>query len=122
ELVFKGLEAVRTDWTHMAREFQRELYRRVFMDEPIDEFVRSSVEDIYAGKCDAHLVYRKRLRRKLNEYSKNIPPHVQAAKLAEQHYLKQGLKSPYSRGSWVEYVLTVSGPHPLDAVQAPLDY
>ncbi len=27
ELVFKGLENVRTDWTWLARDFQEELYR-----------------------------------------------------------------------------------------------
>ena len=30
-VVFKGLEAVRTDWTPLARNFQRELFRRVFL-------------------------------------------------------------------------------------------
>ncbi|KRO70765.1 MAG: hypothetical protein ABR69_05355 [OM182 bacterium BACL3 MAG-120507-bin80] len=29
-LIFKGLESVRTDWSPLAREFQRELYRRIF--------------------------------------------------------------------------------------------
>ena len=34
EVVFKGLEAVRSDWTPLARSFQRELFRRVFAEEP----------------------------------------------------------------------------------------
>jgi DNA polymerase-2 len=34
DLVFKGLETVRTDWTPLAQTFQRELYRRVFKREP----------------------------------------------------------------------------------------
>ena len=33
QLIFKGLESVRSDWSPLAREFQKELYRRVFMDE-----------------------------------------------------------------------------------------
>ena len=44
DLVFKGLETVRTDWTPLARQFQRELYRRVFMGEPFEEYVRGTVE------------------------------------------------------------------------------
>ena len=36
DLVFKGLESVRTDWTPLARSFQRELYRRVFQGEPFE--------------------------------------------------------------------------------------
>ena len=42
ELVVKGLESVRTDWTPLAREFQRDLYTRIFMDEPFEEFVKGS--------------------------------------------------------------------------------
>ena len=30
-VVVKGLESVRTDWTPLARAFQRELFRRVFL-------------------------------------------------------------------------------------------
>ncbi len=49
---FTGLEAVRSDWTALAREFQRELYRRVFFDEPFEEYVRSTVADLLSGKRD----------------------------------------------------------------------
>ena len=40
-MVFKGLENVRTDWTRLAREFQEELYRRVFHREPFEDYVKS---------------------------------------------------------------------------------
>ncbi len=121
-LVFKGLEAVRSDWTALAKEFQRELYRRVFFDEEYESFVRQTVEAIYAGQRDELLVYRKRLRRRLNEYVKNVPPHVQAAKIAEEERAKLGLKPRYSRGAWVSYALTVNGPQPLEYVSATLNY
>ena len=35
EIVFKGLENVRSDWTELAKQFQYELYSRVFNDEPV---------------------------------------------------------------------------------------
>lgn len=109
-LVFKGLEAARTDWTPLARSFQRELYRRVFAGEPIEDYCHAVVASLYSGERDDQLSYRKRLRRKVGEYQKNIPPHVQAAKR---------LKRP---GKWIEYRMTVDGPEPLGWSGAPMDY
>ncbi|NHO68034.1 DNA polymerase II [Aestuariicella hydrocarbonica] len=122
ELVFKGLEAVRTDWTQLAREFQRELYRRVFMGESYDDYVMSVVDSIRNGEQDAKLVYRKRIRRHLDEYVRNVPPHVQAARLADQWLQEQDAPQRYQRGGWIRYVLTPSGPEPLEHVTTTLDY
>jgi DNA polymerase-2 len=111
-LEFTGLEAVRSDWTPLAREFQRELYRRVFFDEPFEEYVRATVSDLFSGKRDRDLVYRKRLRRRLQDYEKNVPPHVQAA-----------LKRPKSGvDRWVRYVVTTHGPEPVENHPRSLDY
>ena len=52
ELVFKGLETVRTDWTPLARRFQRELYRKVFLDEPYEDYVRATCDALLAGELD----------------------------------------------------------------------
>jgi len=117
QLVFKGLENVRTDWTRLAREFQEELYRRVFMQLPFEDYVRDLALGVLAGEHDGELIYRKRLRRKLDEYQRNIPPHVQAARL----YQERGLAVP-TRGSWVEYVITMAGAEPAAKPLAPLDY
>ncbi len=117
EIVFKGLENVRTDWTRLARGFQEELYRRVFMNEPFADYVRNLSQSVVAGEHDGELVYRKRLRRRLDEYQRNVPPHVQAAR----RYPERGLPTP-SRGSWVEYVITTAGAEPAAEHLAPLDY
>ncbi len=109
-VTFKGLEAVRTDWTRAARDFQRELYRRVFSDEPYVDYVRRVVRALFAGELDAQLVYRKRLRRELTAYEKNVPPHVQAAR-----------KLPRV-GKEIQYVISRRGPEPAEARTAPLDY
>ncbi|MBN7799107.1 DNA polymerase II [Parahaliea mediterranea] len=116
-LVFKGLENVRTDWTRLAREFQQELYRRVFAGEAFDTYVREITRAVLAGELDAQLVYRKRLRRALDEYQRNVPPHVQAARLARD----RGLPVP-RRGDWVEYVVTTAGAEPASEPRSPLDY
>jgi DNA polymerase-2 len=117
EIVFKGLENVRTDWTALARRFQRELYRRVFFEEPYREYIVELVARVENGEVDNDLVYRKRLRRRLDEYERNIPPHVQAARLQQQRGL-----APPTRGDWVEYVITLRGAEPVAAQEATLDY
>jgi len=50
ELMIKGLEAVRTDWTPLARDFQRELLRRVFTDQPFEDYVRTTAEQLSNGE------------------------------------------------------------------------
>ncbi len=117
QIVFKGLENVRTDWTMLARRFQSELYRRVFFDEPHRDFVKAISRQLQSGELDEELVYRKRLRRKLDDYTRNIPPHVQAARLAVQ----RGAPTP-RRGDWIEYVMTTAGAESLGYVEAGLDY
>jgi DNA polymerase-2 len=117
ELVFKGLENVRTDWTALARRFQSELYRRVFAGEPYEDYITELVAQVEGGELDQELVYRKRLRRRLEDYERNVPPHVQAARLQ----LVRGRKPP-ARGDWVEYVVTTGGAEPAEDARAPLDY
>lgn len=110
ELVFKGLETVRTDWTPLARRFQRELYRMVFMDEPYEGYVRATHDALLAGELDGELVYRKRMRRPVDAYTRNVPPHVQAARRTSRP------------GPWVNYVVTANGPLPIEVLDAKPDY
>lgn len=121
-MVFKGLETVRTDWTPLAQRFQQELYLRVFRNEPYQDYVRETIDKLMAGELDAQLVYRKRLRRPLHEYQRNVPPHVRAARLADEQNLKQGRPAQYQNRGAIKYVWTVNGPEPVDYQQSPLDY
>ena len=117
KLVFKGLETVRTDWTRLARDFQRELYRRVFFEEPFLGYIKTTVQQVRNGERDNDLIYRKRLRRKLEDYQKNIPPHIQAARKAvNQHNVK------VFRGDWIEYVMTHNGAESITAHHSLIDY
>ena len=116
-LVFKGLESVRTDWTLLAREFQHELYRRVFADEPYQAYVQQCVRALMLGESDDKLVYKKRLRRRLSDYQKNVPPHVQAARKQKEWGLGE-----LKRGDWVSYVITLQGPEPVPGRRSELDY
>lgn len=114
-LVVRGLEAVRSDWTPLARRVQLELLRRVFTDEPFEAWLAELPRELTSGRLDRELVYRKRLRRELDAYAQGpgraLPPHVRAARMLEG-----------DGASEVEYVVTVRGPEPLEKRSAPIDY
>jgi DNA polymerase-2 len=122
QLVFKGLESVRTDWTELAKQFQRTLYLKIFNDEPVADYIKQMVADTLAGKHDDLLYYRKRLRRKLELYVKNVPPHVRAARLADEIYRQQGKPLKYQNKGWIEYLMTTNGPQAKGCQSAALDY
>ena len=108
-----GMEAVRSDWTDLAHGLQRECLALLFSDCSVSEIaacVRRWVESVRAGERDDQLVYRKRLRKPVDAYTRTTPPHVKAAKL---------LPNP---GGVIRYVVTVAGPQPVGHVTSALDY
>lgn len=111
QVAFTGMEAVRGDWTALAREVQRALYARLFADEPVDAYLRDVVADVRSGRLDDALVYRKALRRDAASYTATTPPHVAAARKMERR----------TRGR-IAYVITTGGPEPAGQRTHPLDY
>ncbi len=110
EVEFVGMEVVRRDWTELAKRVQRELYRRLFARQPVDDYLREVVSALRSGELDELLVYRKGLRKNLAAYTASTPPHVAAAR-----------KSAAPPGRVISYVMTAAGPEPLDARTAELD-
>lgn len=110
KLIFKGMESARSDWTDLAKDFQNELIRRVFSGLPVHDYVNDTVNEVKKGTFDNQLIYKKRLRKRLNEYTVNVPPHAQAARL---------LKTP---AHIIRYYITTSGPQPLENLFSPIDY
>ena len=121
-IVYKGLETVRTDWTDLAKEFQQGLYERVFNNLPVKEYVYEMVQKTLDGEFDNKLVYRKRIRRKLDKYVKNVPPHIKAARAADELNRVQGKPLKYQRRGQIAYYLTTQGPQAVEHLSAPLDY
>lgn len=111
EVVFTGLEVVRSDWTDLAKKVQRELYERLFHDRPVEDYLRRIVVSLRAGELDALLVYRKRLRKPLAEYTKSTPPHVAAAR-------KVGTRT----GREIRYIMTAAGAEPLASRTFAIDH
>ena len=122
EMVYKGLETVRSDWSPLARRFQQELYQRIFHRQPHQDYIRDYVRRTLSGEFDELLIYRKRLRRRLDDYERNVPPHVRAARLADEYNDRLNRPRQYQRGGWISYVISVNGPEPLEVRQAPIDY
>jgi DNA polymerase-2 len=107
---FVGMEVVRRDWTALAKQVQRELYQRLFTDQPVDVYLADIVKQVRNGQLDEALVYRKNLRKDAEDYTATTPPHVVAAR-----------KSTQPLGRLISYVMTTAGPEPLDNVLHPLD-
>jgi DNA polymerase-2 len=110
DVEFVGMEVVRSDWTALAKDVQRELYRRLFDDEPVEAYLAEVVADLRRGTLDGALVYRKQLRKAAKEYTATTPPHVAAAR-----------KSNRPPGRTISYVMTTDGAEPIDNVRHPLD-
>lgn len=107
---FVGMEVVRRDWTELAKQVQRELYTRLFAGEPVDAYLADVVARLRNGAMDEHLVYRKGLRKSLDSYTANTPPHVVAARRLVE---KQGGSPPRV----IAYLVTESGPEPAEAME-----
>lgn len=115
EVEVRGMEAVRSDFTPLARRFQMELLRRLFAGEPeaaLQGFSRETAGRLARGELDAELTYRKALRRPARDYETETP-QVRAARL---------LGWTDRRGR-IGYVMTLAGAEPIEARSgSPLDY
>lgn len=110
KMVFKGLETVRTDWTPLAREFQQELYQRIFNNLSYKDFIKETHDALIEGRLDEKLTYTKRLRRPLESYVSMQPPQVKAARK---------MKNP---GRKIQYVITLNGPEPIENLLSTPNY
>lgn len=107
---FVGMEFVRSDWTKLAKEFQIELYEKVFKGDDVEDWIREVIQKLKSGKLDDKLIYRKRLRKEVEDYTKNVPPHARAAKL---------LNEPRDI---IYYAITQRGPIPIELKHNDFDY
>ncbi len=51
-----------------------------------------------------------------------MPPHVRAARAADEYNEAQGRPLQYQNGGWIRYVITLAGPEPLETRRSPIDY
>ncbi|GIU24228.1 DNA polymerase II [Shewanella schlegeliana] len=119
ELIFKGMEQVRSDWSPLARRVQYELYERLFQQQDVESYLRETVDKLTRGELNKELVFAKQLRRDLEEYTAKSAPHLKAArKLCDA----TGDPQYGKRGARVEYVMTLNGAEPVQHTTASMDY
>ncbi|RJQ62182.1 MAG: DNA polymerase II [Desulfobacteraceae bacterium] len=118
ELYFAGMESSRRDWTELAKEFQTDIFTLLFNENgapPVDtlrNLICTRRKQLYEGELDDKLVYRKGISKRLKEYTKNVPPHVRAARMLDRFDERI-----------VRYVITTAGPEPVQKRSgAPYDY
>jgi DNA polymerase-2 len=111
----KGMEAARSDFTPLARDFQVELLNQAFSgagEAALRDFCRAEESALRRGERDGKLVFRKMLRRPVDEYASETP-QVRAARL-------MGWKDRRGR---VSYLMTRAGAEPAGMRSgSPLDY
>jgi DNA polymerase-2 len=113
-LEIKGMEAVRSDWTPAAAAFQTRLLELILdgaVNTKIEAYVAETIARLHTGELDDQLVYARRLRKPVSSYTKNKPPHVQAALLLPES----------EREGTISYVVTTAGPQPPSLRSAPID-
>lgn len=101
-----GFEAIRGDWSEIAKEIQVEVSRIILEEMSTGkavEYVRDVIRKLREGKIPMEkLVIWKTLTKKIEEYEVDAP-HVAAAKMYESHGLK------VSPGDKVGYVIVKGG-------------
>jgi DNA polymerase-2 len=111
----KGMEAVRSDVTPLARRIQLELLALIFSgggEADLKTHVLTLLKQLRSGLLDDELVYRKRLSRPPETYTASTPPQVKAARALGWH----------GRRGTVAFVWTLNGPEPVSLPHGPLDY
>ncbi len=114
KLDITGLEAVRGDWTPLAKKFQKELLLQIFKEKDPSKFIIKFTKDLNNKKYDDLLVYSKSLRKPLEEYAVNTPHKKAAMKLIKA---KGKLES-----NLIHYIITKDGPEPTEAIKHEIDY
>ena len=94
----------------------------IFNQLPVADYIRETVQKVYAGELNEQLIYRKRIRRKLKDYVKNVPPHIKAARAADEINEKLGKPLRYQNKGFIEYYITTSGPQAKEYLTANIDY
>jgi DNA polymerase-2 len=114
KIQFVGMEAIRGDWTELARSFQVNLVNLIFQEknkEEIEQYILDYIKKLERGEFDNQLVYRKKITKPLSAYTKTTPPHVRAARELKEF-----------RGRAVKYVMGEEGPKHVSLIDKNFKY
>ena len=114
EIQFTGMEFIRSDWTDLAKKFQHELFDRIFHDKEVVDYVKNFVKDLKKGKYDELLIYKKTMRKEMEDYAVDTPTKKVVNKL-----LAQGIKL---ESNIIKYIMTEDGPEHVGHLKHKIDY
>ena len=118
-ITFKGMEQVRSDWSPIARKMQFDLYEMFFKGEDVIDYLRQELDALKKGERDSELIFKKRLRRNIEDYTAKSSPHVKAAR----HLANiKGSNKVTRKGAQIRYVMTTNGSQPIEANPNNIDY
>lgn len=112
--IFVGMEAIRGDWTELAQNFQKKLVHLIFnkgSKKDIETFILETIQNLKKGNLDGQLIYKKKITKPLNQYTKTTPPHVKAARELENF-----------SGRTVKYIMTKDGPKHISFMNSKTEY
>ncbi|MGX9461710.1 DNA polymerase II [Shewanella sp. A14] len=119
KLTFKGMEQVRSDWSPIARRMQYHLYELFFKGEDVIDYLSNELAAIKSGARDNELIFKKRLRRNVEDYTAKSSPHVKAAKQLAQLLDDVNVTR---KGQQIKYVMTLTGAQAIEAKPQNIDY
>lgn len=100
ELIVKGFETIRRDWSRLAKTVQRKVFEMVLKEDKKEEaveYVKKVIKDLRTKKFDIQdMIIKTRLQKNLGDYQ-NRGPHVAVAeKMRERgQYVGQGTTITY---------------------------
>ncbi|MDO6774848.1 DNA polymerase II [Shewanella sp. 3_MG-2023] len=118
-LTFKGMEQVRSDWSPLARRMQYHLYLLLFTHGDVKGYLLEQITGLQNGVFDDELIFRKRLKRNIEDYTAKSSPHVKAATRLCQI---TGNSELGKRGTMIAYRMTLNGAQPIEATNESIDY
>jgi len=105
-----GMEHALSTWTELSEVFLAELMQHFLVDDSIAPWIDGFVEKLKQGAFDQKLIYTKKIRKKVEEYAKNAPPHIRAARMLDKP------------GKAIAYIFTKRGPVPIELDHKDIDY
>ncbi len=119
ELVIKGFESVRRNWSILGKEVQKNVLKMILVDSNPDaalDYVKSVIADLRKGEIDEKkLVITTKLKKAISDYD-SVGPHVAAAVKMKEKGIAVG------PGSIIKYII-VKGNGPIrDKVVILSDY
>jgi len=116
EIIIKGFETVRRDWSYLAKEVQKKVLEIILKEKKIEKakkYVEKVIDDVRKHKIDDEkMVIRTVLKKGLDSYQQ-IGPHVAVARRMKKKGLNVGM------GTMIRFIISEDGKSISDKARIP---